>query len=630
MRLSGAFRLLDPEGNDRTPTSRKGRALLAYLALARDGRASREHLRSLLWTDRSEAQARASLRWELSELHPLRRGPDPCLAADRSTVRLDLARVEVDLHGLAAEPAPPVARLRALWQGDLLDGLGELHGAFDGWLAGERVRWRETAIGHLAARLADPDPAERIAAASALLDLDPAHEPAHRALIREHLASGDRAAARRRFETCRAALARELDALPEEATRALLARPPGPPADPRPSRAEAAGLELLVPPVPGAPGDRGPELADRLAGLLARFRPLSVRLTDPSDADPLAAARRLGIRHLARARLEGAATSCRLALELIEAPTGRLLWSGAVAADAEDGLATLVAGRLVPALIAAEASRARRLPEAELLAHECVLLALPSLHAVSVERHAAAGRLLHLALERDPASASARAWLAWWLLLGRAGLPSCSLPRDTLAAATRHAQEAALLDPEDAVALAALAQCAIAAGHPEQALALSERALDRNPHLAVAHGQRAVLDGWRGDPGSALARIARCRALSPPGFDGPQLACTAARALLLTDRLEEAEAAAREIVAVAPHPCAGRTILAALALQGRAEEAHLRGASWSGAGRACSSPGHRAARRRRASTTPDFAKASPRPASPERTGRIRAPDGPAP
>jgi DNA-binding SARP family transcriptional activator len=575
MRLSGSFRLLDPEGGDRTPTSRKGRALLAYLALARDGRAGREHLRSLLWTDRSEAQARASLRWELSELHPLHRGPDPCLAADRSSVRLDLARVEVDLHRLAADPGPPVARLLELWQGDLLDGLGELHAAFDGWLAGERARWRETAIGRLAARLADPDPAERIAAASALLDLDPAHEPAHRALIREHLASGDRAAARRRFETCRAALARELDALPDEATRALLARPPGPPADPRPSRAEAAGLELLVPPVPGAPGDRGPD-ADRLAGLLARFRPLSVRLTDPSDADPLAAARRLGIRHLARARLEGAATSCRLALELIEAPTGRLLWSDAVAADADDGLAALVAGRLVPALIAAEASRARRLPEAELLAHECVLLALPSLHAVSVERHAEAGRLLHLALERDPASASARAWLAWWLLLGRAGLPSCSLLQDTLAAATRHAQEAALLDPEDAVALAALAQCAIAAGHLEEALALSERALDRNPHLAVAHGQRAILDGWRGDPGGALARIARCRALSPPGFDWPQLACTAARALLLTDRLEEAEAVAREIVAVAPHACAGRTLLAALALQGRAEEAHLR------------------------------------------------------
>src|ERR1700682_6224588 len=48
--------------------SKKARALLAYLAMKPDYRASREELATLLWGDNPDAQARHSLRQSISRL----------------------------------------------------------------------------------------------------------------------------------------------------------------------------------------------------------------------------------------------------------------------------------------------------------------------------------------------------------------------------------------------------------------------------------------------------------------------------------------------------------------------------------------------------------------------------------
>ena len=50
------------------PPTRKGRALLAVLAMSSDMRRSREWLATLLWERSAEEQARASLRQTLSEV----------------------------------------------------------------------------------------------------------------------------------------------------------------------------------------------------------------------------------------------------------------------------------------------------------------------------------------------------------------------------------------------------------------------------------------------------------------------------------------------------------------------------------------------------------------------------------
>ena len=95
--LLGGFAARDGAGRDTAIGSRKAQALLAYLALSPGKPQPREKLASLLWSDRSEAQARASLRQALSELRrALPEHDPPLLKAERDGVWLDPDGVEVD------------------------------------------------------------------------------------------------------------------------------------------------------------------------------------------------------------------------------------------------------------------------------------------------------------------------------------------------------------------------------------------------------------------------------------------------------------------------------------------------------------------------------------------------------
>src|SRR5436190_5371338 len=66
-RLFGAFSIED-NGRQLRMRSRRARALIAYLIFAGSVGASRERLSGLLWSDRGDEQARASLRQCLLEL----------------------------------------------------------------------------------------------------------------------------------------------------------------------------------------------------------------------------------------------------------------------------------------------------------------------------------------------------------------------------------------------------------------------------------------------------------------------------------------------------------------------------------------------------------------------------------
>ena len=77
--------------------TRKTRALLAYLALPLGRQHTREALASLLWSDRGEKQAQASLRQALVELSRALEGVGSApLIKHRDTLALDPESVEVD------------------------------------------------------------------------------------------------------------------------------------------------------------------------------------------------------------------------------------------------------------------------------------------------------------------------------------------------------------------------------------------------------------------------------------------------------------------------------------------------------------------------------------------------------
>ncbi len=93
--LLGHFDCLLSSGERISFSMRKAEVLLAYLALAPGIRHPRERLINLLWSDRSEEQARNSLRQCLSAIRKsFGNAADLIMQVDRTTVSLKLELVE--------------------------------------------------------------------------------------------------------------------------------------------------------------------------------------------------------------------------------------------------------------------------------------------------------------------------------------------------------------------------------------------------------------------------------------------------------------------------------------------------------------------------------------------------------
>jgi predicted ATPase/DNA-binding SARP family transcriptional activator len=208
--------------------SAKATALLVYLAVTGTAH-SRSALAGLLWSDLPEATARANLRLALTKL---RRALPAQLLVTRQTVALDPARpvwvdaVEVE-RLLAGKPeGEELLVATRLCRGEFLAGF-EAPGAelFDEWVLGRRAASRADQLALLERAVQDArdrtDTRAGVEVARRMLELEPLHEEAHRALM-WFLATGDqRGAALAQFETCRYLLREELGQDPSPATTTL-------------------------------------------------------------------------------------------------------------------------------------------------------------------------------------------------------------------------------------------------------------------------------------------------------------------------------------------------------------------------------------------------------------------------
>jgi TolB-like protein/Flp pilus assembly protein TadD len=142
--LFGGFSLAGADGAEIPLKSRKAKALLAYLALPPGKPRSREEIMALLWSDRGEAQARASLRQVLTGLRKdLGARAMAALRITDNAVSLDPDRVTVESGAVGEE---------------LLAGFHLHDPAFEEWLRDERLRQEnETAPGGQSAPLTLPD-----------------------------------------------------------------------------------------------------------------------------------------------------------------------------------------------------------------------------------------------------------------------------------------------------------------------------------------------------------------------------------------------------------------------------------------------------------------------------------------
>jgi DNA-binding SARP family transcriptional activator/pimeloyl-ACP methyl ester carboxylesterase len=229
LKLFGGFHARQEPGLPLTVPTRKAQALLAYLALRPDPPPHRDSLAALLWPDRTDVQARASLRHAVYELRRALAGNPGILRTEGDTVSVDVDLIDLDValftRLLAADTPEALAQAAALYRGDLLAGLGVAEEPWEAWLRDERQRLREQAGDGLARLLAHQRKAEHFEAAirtaGRLVALDPLQEPVHRTLMRLHAQLGQRGAALRQYQHCVSALRSELGLEPEAETRQL-------------------------------------------------------------------------------------------------------------------------------------------------------------------------------------------------------------------------------------------------------------------------------------------------------------------------------------------------------------------------------------------------------------------------
>ena len=528
IRLFGGFEARSGGGPAIELPTKKTQALLAYLAIRPGEARTREKIADLLWSDRGDAQAKASLRQALTAFRKALKGldPDP-LSIEGEKLALDPAAVEVDVdefERLVEEGSTgSLEKATSLYRGDLLDGLDARDPVFDDWLTVERERLRELAINALSRLLdqqtssAQPDRA--IDTAKRLLALDPLSEASHRALMGLYAARGERSHAIRQYETCRDLLKEQLGIEPEAETRALHdAIREG--QTPKASEEAPVGGPRVVPvgddplPLPDKPsiavlpftnmsGDPEQEyfsdgIAEDIITELSRFRSLFVIARNSSfhykGQSPKVQdiGRELGVQYIVEGSVRKAGNRVRITAQLVEAESGNHLWAERYDRDLDDIFAVqdevthAIVTAIEPTLGSAERDRAHRKPTGSLDAWESYQRGLWNLYRYAAQENTEAQSFFRRAIELDPNFAPAHAGLAHAIYLSFfLGFRTDRAPARGEARAA--AQRALTLDGDDAVAHAIAGRVHTMLGERDAAISACETALALNPNLAMAH-----------------------------------------------------------------------------------------------------------------------------------------------
>jgi adenylate cyclase len=327
-------------------------------------------------------------------------------------------------------------------------------------------------------------------------------------------------------------------------------------------------------------------IVEEIITALSRFRQLFVIARNSTFAykgkspDIRQVGRELGVRFVLEGSVRKAANRVRITGRLIDAASGAHLWAdrfdGAIddIFDLQDQVTASVVGAIAPKLQQAEIERARTKPTENLNAYDLYLRALPLYYANTRAENDEAFRLLRQAVTLDPNYALAKALTA--ACVARRDVQGIPLSKRETDEGIRLAREA--LDAErDDPSVLVLAGWAVSylAHDNEAALA----ALDRALVLNVNSAQALTLSGWVrlyvGDPRKATEYFTRAMRLSPldPRVSFPIAGLAAAH--MMAGDYDEAVNLGRQAVREMPRNAfAHRIIAASLALLGRTEEAH--------------------------------------------------------
>jgi DNA-binding SARP family transcriptional activator/TolB-like protein len=210
--------------------NRKSRALLGYLVLSEAAEEARDRLIGLLWSETEEERARASLRQALYEIRAALEPIGLELVTSKSSVMLDRSRIEIDLWDLIGEAKAGRAHAALLATERPIDGLlaefENIDPAFRVWLVAKRQTFHDRLIHDLEEALRAASPSEEMTSelARAILNLDPSHEEAARALMRARARIGDVGGALTVYKRLWDLLQDEYDVEPSRETQELVAQ----------------------------------------------------------------------------------------------------------------------------------------------------------------------------------------------------------------------------------------------------------------------------------------------------------------------------------------------------------------------------------------------------------------------
>ncbi len=230
IRLFGAIEVFQNGQPITSFRSQKTFVLLAYL-LSQNRPLTRAHLAGLFWPDATQSHALGHLR---RALHNLSKNLPGCLTINRRTVAISAdAPMVVDIFQFQAlvkqNSAESMTEAVALCRAPFLEGIFDPDSPeLEQWIERERERWQQETA-RLVEQLSDAAQGKgqfdlALSYAQKLAAMAPWREENHYRLMQLYVKTGQRQAALVQYETCRQALAAELDISPSPDTTALCER----------------------------------------------------------------------------------------------------------------------------------------------------------------------------------------------------------------------------------------------------------------------------------------------------------------------------------------------------------------------------------------------------------------------
>lgn len=622
LRLLGPMAVLRDGAAVRLPSSRKVRALIAYLALAPRAQ-TRSHLCELFGDIPSDP--RGELRWCLSKARgvldePGRRRiatPDDSVELDLADAFVDVAEVDRALRGgIGALGRERLRALSELLGGEFLEGLEiERSPQFGAWLLGQRRRLRGCRVALLEQRVADRglEPEERLACLEQWLRLAPFDRRAQGLMLAELARAGQlREGEEHLAATTRAFEAEGLDWRPlRDAWRQERARHLGAAATPRtplsaeptaalraPGAAEAAEAARTAPrraSIAVMPfderADATPPGGSLASGLvhdiitrLAKLRSLFVIAQGTVFAlherriGAGEAGRTLDVDYVVGGSLRRQGERIAVNVELTETRTARVVWADAFNHRVGDAFMVLdeIGNRIVSSVASEvetlERERAVLKPPSSLDAWEAHHRGLWHMYRFNPADNEQARGFFEMAVRLDPTFARAHAGLSFTHFQN--AFQGWAERAPAIERAYAAAGRSLAVDDRDPAAHWSMGRALWLRGQHDGALVELEQAVDLSPNFALGYYTLAFVQSQSGDPQAAIASSDQSRSLSP--YDPLLFGMLATRAMALA-RLGRHDEAADWAVRAASRPNAHAHIQAiavhCLALAGRHDEA---------------------------------------------------------